>query len=55
MLALTAAALIAALTSAVLGYSLLFVTRRACPYCWTGHGVNGALLILSCWLLWRAS
>jgi uncharacterized membrane protein len=35
----------AALTSAVLAYSLLFVTKRPCPYCWTGHAVNWALLV----------
>jgi uncharacterized membrane protein len=40
----------AAATSAALGYSLLFVTRRGCPYCWTSHGVNWALLALSAWI-----
>lgn len=55
LLALSAAALFAALTSAYLAYSLLFITRRTCPYCWTSHAVNWTILILSCWLLWRAS
>jgi uncharacterized membrane protein len=50
-----AAAFSAAITSAVLAYSLLFLTRRECPYCWTAHAVNWSLLILSCWLFWRAS
>jgi uncharacterized membrane protein len=40
----------AAATSVVLAYSLLFITRRECPYCWTSHVVNWALLGLSCWL-----
>lgn len=42
-LALGAIVGFAALTSAVLAYSLLFVTRRPCAYCWTGHAVNWAL------------
>ena len=36
----------AALTSAVLAYSLLFVTKRPCPYCWTAHAVNWLLLVM---------
>ncbi len=44
MLAVLAAVLFAALTSAFLAYSLLFVTRRECPYCWTAHAVNWSLL-----------
>jgi uncharacterized membrane protein len=36
----------AAATSAALGYSLLFVSKRACPYCWTGHVVNWLLLVM---------
>jgi uncharacterized membrane protein len=36
----------AAATSAYLAYSLLFVTRRACPYCWAAHAINGLLLAL---------
>jgi len=50
-----AAALFAAGTSAYLAYSLLFVTRRECPYCWTAHGVNWALLVLVGWLFARPS
>lgn len=42
-----AASLAAAATSAALAYSLLFVTKRPCPYCWTGHAVNWSLAILS--------
>lgn len=34
----------AAGTSVVLAYSLLFVTRRECPYCWTSHLMNWTLL-----------
>lgn len=41
-----AAAAFAAATSVYLAYSLLFVTRRPCAYCWTGHAVNWALLLL---------
>ena len=41
-----AAALGAAGFSAYLAYSLLFVTRMACVYCWTGHVVNWMLLAL---------
>jgi uncharacterized membrane protein len=55
MVLVLAAVLFAAVTSAALGYSLLFVTRRECLYCWTAHVVNWSLLFLSCWLLWRAS
>jgi uncharacterized membrane protein len=43
------AALVAAVTSIFLGYSLLFVTRRACPYCWAGHVVNWLLAISCLW------
>jgi len=49
-LALAAAAL-AALTSLYLAYSLLFVTRRSCPYCWSAHIVNWSLLAAVPWLL----
>ena len=38
----TAAALAAAM-SAYLAYSLLFVTRMPCPYCWTSHAANWLL------------
>lgn len=37
-------ATLAALMSVYLGYSLLFVTKRECPYCWTAHVCN--------WTLW---
>jgi uncharacterized membrane protein len=47
---LLATVFFAAATSVVLGYSLLFVTRRGCPYCWTSHAVNWALLALSAWI-----
>lgn len=39
-----AAAALAAVVSAYLAYSLLFVTRMPCPFCWTGHVVNWSLL-----------
>lgn len=42
---------LAAATSAYLGYSLLFVTKRSCPFCWTAHAVNWALVIAVPWLL----
>ena len=42
---LAVASLAAAATSAVLAYSLLFVTRMPCPYCWTSHVVNAALAV----------
>ena len=42
---LAVAALAAAAMSVVLAYSLLFVTRMPCPYCWTSHVVNAALAI----------
>jgi uncharacterized membrane protein len=40
---LLAAASAAAAVSAVLAYSLLFVTRMPCIYCWTSHVVNWSL------------
>jgi len=43
-LATLGGASLAALFSLYLAYSLLFVTRRACPFCWTGHTAN--------WLIW---
>lgn len=46
-----AAALLASVTSLYLAYSLLFVTRRSCPYCWTAHVVNWSLLAAVPWLL----
>ncbi|MGH7661772.1 MAG: vitamin K epoxide reductase family protein [Vulcanimicrobiaceae bacterium] len=44
-----AASLLAAAMSLVLAYSLLFRTRRPCPYCWTAHAINWLLP----GLLWR--
>jgi len=46
LLVLLAAALFAALTSLVLAYSLLFITRKPCPYCWTSHAINWVLIVL---------
>jgi len=46
LLVLFAAALFAAITSLVLAYSLLFITRKPCPYCWTSHAINWALIVL---------
>jgi uncharacterized membrane protein len=45
-----AAVAFAAITSVVLAYSLLFITRRPCPYCWTGHSINWSLAVLTPWL-----
>ncbi len=45
-----AAMLLAAASSLYLGYSLIFVTRRACPFCWTSHAINWCLLLLGGWL-----
>ncbi len=41
-----AGAAIAALVSLYLAYSLLFVTRMPCVYCWAGHLINWSLLAL---------
>lgn len=38
------ASVLAAATSLYLAYSLLRVTRRSCPYCWTAHVVNWGLV-----------
>lgn len=43
-------ALGAAATSAYLAYSLIYITRRECPYCWTAHLVNWSLLALCAYL-----
>ena len=44
------ASAMAALASVYLAYSLLFITRMPCVYCWVGHVINwcllGALLVL---------
>jgi uncharacterized membrane protein len=45
-------AVLASLASLYLAYSLLFVTRRPCLYCWTGHLINWTLLAL---LLWQST
>ena len=37
----------AALTSIYLAYRLIYVSKTVCPYCWTSHAVNWALVILS--------
>jgi uncharacterized membrane protein len=42
----TLAALAAAAFSGYLAYSLLFVTRMPCVYCWTSHAVNWLLVVL---------
>jgi|GEM_PF-556496 len=45
-LAALVAASAAALFSLYLAYSLLFVARAPCRYCWTGHAINWCLLAL---------
>ncbi|HEY9085014.1 MAG TPA: vitamin K epoxide reductase family protein [Candidatus Tyrphobacter sp.] len=47
-----AIALFAAAVSVVLAYSLLFVTRRPCTYCWTSHAINWLLVVLLTVDLW---
>jgi uncharacterized membrane protein len=44
-----AAVAAATATSLFLAYSLLAVTKRECPYCWTGHAVNALLFVLVTW------
>lgn len=46
-----AAALAAAAVSVYLAYSLTYVTRKSCPYCWTAHVVNWALAAAVPWLM----
>jgi uncharacterized membrane protein len=41
-----AASIAAAAFSLYLAYSLLFVTRLPCAYCWTGHIVNWSLVLI---------
>ena len=36
---------LAASVSIYLAYSLLFVTRMACTYCWTSHAINWTLAL----------
>ena len=45
------AALFAAATSVYLAYSLLYVTKKWCPYCWTAHAVNWSLAFVLAWLV----
>jgi uncharacterized membrane protein len=45
------AALLAAGTSAYLAYSLLYVTKKQCPYCWTAHAANWSLALVLPWLV----
>jgi uncharacterized membrane protein len=40
-----AASLAAGAMSVVLAYSLLFVTKMPCPYCWTSHVINWLLVL----------
>lgn len=46
-----AAALAAAAVSVYLAYSLTYVTRKSCPYCWSAHAVNWALAATVPWLI----
>ena len=51
-----AASALAAIVSAFLAYSLLFVTRMPCAYCWTSHTINWSLLVCTVGILlsyWR--
>ena len=45
MLTLLTICAFAAAVSAVLAYSLLFVTRMPCVYCWTSHAINWSLAL----------
>lgn len=47
-----AASALAAAVSLYLAYSLLFITRMPCSYCWTGHAVNWLLLLLLYARIW---
>ena len=47
----TIAACAAGATSLYLAYSLLYVTRRSCLYCWSAHAVNWMLVVSVAWLL----
>ena len=48
---IVAAAAFAAATSAYLAYSLRYVTKRSCTYCWTAHAANWGLLVTVPWLI----
>jgi len=37
--------LAAGAVSVALAYSLLFVTKMPCAFCWTSHGINWALIV----------
>lgn len=52
-LAALAISLVAAATSLYLAYSLLFITKRPCPYCWTSHALNWLLVPLFALHVWR--
>jgi uncharacterized membrane protein len=43
--------LAAAAVSVVLAYSLLFITRMPCVYCWTSHAINWSLALCTALLL----
>lgn len=53
-IAVFAAVAAAAVMSIYLAYSLLRITKMACPYCWTGHAVNW-LLALFVWIVFKLS
>jgi uncharacterized membrane protein len=38
-------------TSIYLAYSLVFITKRECPYCWTSHVVNVLLFLTVPWTM----
>ncbi|MEO9169565.1 MAG: vitamin K epoxide reductase family protein [Candidatus Baltobacteraceae bacterium] len=44
-----------ALVSVVLAYSLLFITRMPCVYCWSAHVVNWSLFACNAFLLFKIS
>jgi len=52
---LLAAVAFAAATSLVLMYSLLFVTRMPCPFCWTSNITNCTLAVCTSMLWLNAS
>ena len=45
----------AAVVSLALAYSLLFVTRMPCPYCWTAHAINLMLALCNTLLFLKIS
>ena len=46
LVAVAIAAVLAALVSLYLAYSLLFITKMSCPLCMTSHAVNLALVAI---------